>query len=164
MIIFNCLSFIQSLECLKVLTMSSWNPPPGNRKMHGDLMYLNVVTMEDRHFSITASTRGFYVNQWVTMYSCPSKCPCPTRKTNTYNLFSFHFFFYLDPWLTALIQSQPILVPSVMLCWIFWVISVQFLRRTSVPCWKGGMTVFRTSEKSTTNCAKVWVLCQYFTQ
>lgn len=95
MIIFNCLSFIQSLECLKVLTMSSWNPPPGNRKMHGDLMYLNVVTMEDRHFSITASTRGFYVNQWVTMYSCPSKCPCPTRKTNTYNLFSFHFFFLL---------------------------------------------------------------------
>ncbi|CAM4670777.1 unnamed protein product [Leuciscus chuanchicus] len=58
--------FGKSLECLKVLTMSSWNPPPGNRKMHGDLMYLNVVTMEDRHFSITASTRGFYVNQSTT--------------------------------------------------------------------------------------------------
>ncbi|XP_058615136.1 clustered mitochondria protein homolog isoform X2 [Onychostoma macrolepis] len=56
----------QSSECLKVLAMSSWNPPPGNRKMHGDLMYLNVVTMEDRHFSITASTRGFYVNQSTT--------------------------------------------------------------------------------------------------
>ncbi|XP_048468577.1 clustered mitochondria protein homolog isoform X2 [Rhincodon typus] len=51
------------LQCLKVLTMSGWNPPPGNRKMHGDLMYLYVVTMEDRHVSITASTRGFYVNQ-----------------------------------------------------------------------------------------------------
>ncbi|XP_072325852.1 clustered mitochondria protein homolog isoform X2 [Scyliorhinus torazame] len=50
------------LQCLKVLTMSGWNPPPGNRKMHGDLMYLYVVTMEDRHVSITASTRGFYVN------------------------------------------------------------------------------------------------------
>ncbi|KAG1970056.1 clustered mitochondria protein homolog [Pimephales promelas] len=58
--------FGKSLECLKVLTMSSWNPPPGNRKMHGDLMYLNVVTMEDRHFCITASTRGFYVNQSTT--------------------------------------------------------------------------------------------------
>ncbi|XP_077051857.1 clustered mitochondria protein homolog isoform X4 [Siphateles boraxobius] len=58
--------FGKSLECLKVLTMSSWNPPPGNRKMHGDLMYLNVVTMEDRHFSITASTRGFYLNQSTT--------------------------------------------------------------------------------------------------
>uniref|UniRef100_A0A4W3IDU1 Clustered mitochondria protein homolog n=1 Tax=Callorhinchus milii TaxID=7868 RepID=A0A4W3IDU1_CALMI len=51
------------LQCLKVLTMSGWNPPPGNRKMHGDLMYLYVVTTEDRHVSITASTRGFYMNQ-----------------------------------------------------------------------------------------------------
>ncbi|XP_067278947.1 clustered mitochondria protein homolog isoform X2 [Pseudorasbora parva] len=59
-------NFGKSSECLKVLTMSSWNPPPGNRKMHGDLMYLNVVTMEDRHFSITASARGFYVNQSTT--------------------------------------------------------------------------------------------------
>ncbi|XP_005987552.1 clustered mitochondria protein homolog isoform X2 [Latimeria chalumnae] len=54
------------LQCLKVLTMSGWNPPPGNRKMHGDLMYLYVVTMEDRHVSITASTRGFYLNQSTT--------------------------------------------------------------------------------------------------
>ncbi|XP_040279427.1 clustered mitochondria protein homolog isoform X2 [Bufo bufo] len=51
------------LQCLKVFTMSGWNPPPGNRKMHGDLMYLYVITMEDRHISITASTRGFYLNQ-----------------------------------------------------------------------------------------------------
>lgn len=54
------------LQCLKVLTMSGWNPPPGNRKMHGDLMYLYVVTAEDRHVSITASTRGFYTNQSTT--------------------------------------------------------------------------------------------------
>ncbi|XP_065137141.1 clustered mitochondria protein homolog isoform X2 [Paramisgurnus dabryanus] len=54
------------MQCLKVLTMSGWNPPPGNRKMHGDLMYLYVVTVEDRHVSITASTRGFYLNQSTT--------------------------------------------------------------------------------------------------
>ncbi|XP_030632710.1 clustered mitochondria protein homolog isoform X1 [Chanos chanos] len=54
------------LQCLKVLTMSGWNPPPGNRKMHGDLMYLYVVTVEERHVSITASTRGFYLNQSTT--------------------------------------------------------------------------------------------------
>uniref|UniRef100_A0A4W4HUI6 Clustered mitochondria protein homolog n=1 Tax=Electrophorus electricus TaxID=8005 RepID=A0A4W4HUI6_ELEEL len=54
------------LQCLKVLTMSGWNPPPGNRKMHGDLMYLYVVTVEDRHVSITASTRGYYLNQSTT--------------------------------------------------------------------------------------------------
>ncbi|KAL2094588.1 hypothetical protein ACEWY4_009307 [Coilia grayii] len=51
------------LEFLRALTMSNWNPPPGNRKMHGDLMYLSVVTLEERHFSITASVRGFYLNQ-----------------------------------------------------------------------------------------------------
>jgi len=53
----------QPLQCLKVLTMSGWNPPPGNRRMHGDLMYLFVITAEDRQVSITASTRGFYLNQ-----------------------------------------------------------------------------------------------------
>ncbi|MGH0162817.1 UNVERIFIED_CONTAM: hypothetical protein FKN15_043940 [Acipenser sinensis] len=54
------------LQCLKILTMSGWNPPPGNRKMHGDLMYLYMVTVEERHVSITASTRGFYLNQSTT--------------------------------------------------------------------------------------------------
>lgn len=53
------------MQCLKVLTMSGWNPPPGNRKMHGDLMYLYLVTVEERHVSVTASTRGFYLNQSV---------------------------------------------------------------------------------------------------
>lgn len=57
----------QPLQCLKVLTMSGWNPPPGNRKMHGDLMYLYMVTVEERHVSITASTRGFYLNQSVNI-------------------------------------------------------------------------------------------------
>ncbi|XP_062583916.1 clustered mitochondria protein homolog isoform X1 [Saccostrea cucullata] len=50
-------------QCLKVLTYSGWNPPPGNRRMHGDLLYLYVLTLEDKKYHITASTRGFYVNQ-----------------------------------------------------------------------------------------------------
>ncbi|XP_028563359.2 clustered mitochondria protein homolog isoform X1 [Podarcis muralis] len=65
------------LQCLKVLTMSGWNPPPGNRKMHGDLMYLYVITMEDRHVSITASTRGFYLNQ-STAYNFSPKPANPS--------------------------------------------------------------------------------------
>ncbi|KAL8199255.1 UNVERIFIED_CONTAM: hypothetical protein K2H54_038781, partial [Gekko kuhli] len=65
------------LQCLKVLTMSGWNPPPGNRKMHGDLMYLYVITVEDRHVSITASTRGFYLNQ-STAYSFNPKPASPS--------------------------------------------------------------------------------------
>ena len=29
-------------QCIKVLTPSGWNPPPGHRKLHGDLLYLQV--------------------------------------------------------------------------------------------------------------------------
>ncbi|XP_060521182.1 clustered mitochondria protein homolog [Cylas formicarius] len=50
-------------HCIKVLTTSSWNPPPGYRKLHGDLMYLYVVTLEDKHYHISACSRGFYINQ-----------------------------------------------------------------------------------------------------
>jgi protein TIF31 len=50
-------------QALKVLTTSAWNPPPGARKLHGDLMYLYVVTMEEKRFHISACPRGFYINQ-----------------------------------------------------------------------------------------------------
>ncbi|XP_015911172.1 clustered mitochondria protein homolog isoform X2 [Parasteatoda tepidariorum] len=48
---------------IKVLTISGWNPPPGIRKLRGDLLYLYVVTAEDKRLHLTASTRGFYINQ-----------------------------------------------------------------------------------------------------
>lgn len=51
------------LACLKVLTTSGWNPPPGSRRMHGDLMYVFIITLEDKRVHVTASSRGFYVNQ-----------------------------------------------------------------------------------------------------
>ena len=53
----------QAPACLKQLTFSGWNPPPGKRKMKGDLMYLHVITCEDKRFHITASVKGFFVNQ-----------------------------------------------------------------------------------------------------
>ena len=49
--------------CLKQLTFSGWNPPPGKRKMKGDLMYLHVITVEDKRYHLTASLKGFFVNQ-----------------------------------------------------------------------------------------------------
>ena len=68
---------MQPQQCLRVLAVNSWNPPPGNRKMHGDLMYLNVVTVEGRDLNITASTRGFYLNQSVAWPRvCVSVCVC----------------------------------------------------------------------------------------
>jgi len=50
-------------QTVKVLTTSGWNPPPGYRKMHGDLMYLYLVSLEEKHYHITACARGFFVNQ-----------------------------------------------------------------------------------------------------
>ncbi|XP_059609117.1 clustered mitochondria protein homolog isoform X2 [Phlebotomus argentipes] len=53
----------KTTQALKILTTSAWNPPPGPRKLHGDLMYLYVVTMEEKRYHISACPRGFYVNQ-----------------------------------------------------------------------------------------------------
>ncbi|XP_022920943.1 clustered mitochondria protein homolog isoform X2 [Onthophagus taurus] len=50
-------------QSVKVLTTSAWNPPPGHRKIHGDLMYLYVVTLEEKRYHISACSRGFYINQ-----------------------------------------------------------------------------------------------------
>ncbi|XP_033247950.1 protein clueless isoform X1 [Drosophila miranda] len=50
-------------QALKVLTTSAWNPPPGPRKLHGDLMYLYVITMEEKRYHISACSRGFFINQ-----------------------------------------------------------------------------------------------------
>uniref|UniRef100_A0A2I3H774 Clustered mitochondria protein homolog n=1 Tax=Nomascus leucogenys TaxID=61853 RepID=A0A2I3H774_NOMLE len=65
------------LQCLKVLTMSGWNPPPGNRKMHGDLMYLFVITSEDRQVSVTASTRVPALSLQSTAYHFNPKPASP---------------------------------------------------------------------------------------
>ena len=46
------------LKCLNVLAMSLWNPPPGNRRLNGDLLYLYTVTAEGKSFHITASPKG----------------------------------------------------------------------------------------------------------
>ncbi|EDV22641.1 uncharacterized protein TRIADDRAFT_28748, partial [Trichoplax adhaerens] len=50
-------------DCLKELSTSGWNPPPPNRKLQGDLMYVNVETLEGETYNITASITGFFVNR-----------------------------------------------------------------------------------------------------
>jgi len=52
----------QQLRALKSISFSSFNPPPGPRKIKGDVLYLVVETVEDRRFHITCCTRGFFVN------------------------------------------------------------------------------------------------------
>ncbi|XP_003737643.1 clustered mitochondria protein homolog [Galendromus occidentalis] len=52
----------QHRKALKVLTLSGWNPPPGPRKLRGDLLYLYVTTLEEKTYHLTASSKGFFVN------------------------------------------------------------------------------------------------------
>lgn len=50
-------------ETIKSVTLSGWNPPPPNRKLQGDLAYLEVATASEGTFHITATPKGFYVNK-----------------------------------------------------------------------------------------------------
>lgn len=50
------------ISCVKSITYSGWNPPPGNRKLQGDLVYLDITTLENKSYSVTGWTKGFYVN------------------------------------------------------------------------------------------------------
>ncbi|PRP74275.1 hypothetical protein PROFUN_12022 [Planoprotostelium fungivorum] len=53
----------KTTTCVKNMFFSGWNPPPGNRRLQGDLFYLEVETMEDKRFFITGCPSGFYVNE-----------------------------------------------------------------------------------------------------
>ncbi|CAI5744017.1 unnamed protein product [Peronospora destructor] len=49
--------------CVKSIVFSGYNPPPGPRKLAGDLLYLEVVVAGDNtRYHITAHVSGFYVN------------------------------------------------------------------------------------------------------
>lgn len=64
--------------CLKSISHSGWNPPPPNRKLLGDLLYLDIETLEGETFYITCTITGFYVNK--SRKDCfdptPSARPC----------------------------------------------------------------------------------------
>ncbi|ORY67839.1 hypothetical protein LY90DRAFT_504520 [Neocallimastix californiae] len=52
-----------TIKCYLLLTLSSWNPVTTTRKINGDLMYLKVITLENKTYQITASVNGFFVNR-----------------------------------------------------------------------------------------------------
>jgi len=56
---------LQMPTCLQDLRYSAWNPPPGYRKLAGDLLYLEVTTLDniDHVYHITSSSNGFFVNR-----------------------------------------------------------------------------------------------------
>ncbi|CAN0877840.1 Clustered mitochondria protein [Linum grandiflorum] len=52
----------KEVKCVERIVFSSFNPPPNYRRLVGDLIYLDVVTLEGNKFCITGSTKTFYVN------------------------------------------------------------------------------------------------------
>ncbi|KAJ4850623.1 hypothetical protein Tsubulata_022193 [Turnera subulata] len=52
----------KEIKCVESIVFSSFNPPPSNRRLVGDLIYLDVVTLEGNKYCITGTTKLFYVN------------------------------------------------------------------------------------------------------
>ncbi|TKY49558.1 Clustered mitochondria protein [Spatholobus suberectus] len=53
---------LKDIKCVESVVFSSFNPPPSYRRLVGDLIYLDVITLEGNKFCITGSTKMFYVN------------------------------------------------------------------------------------------------------
>lgn len=52
----------KEIKCVETIVFSSFNPPPSYRRLVGDLIYLDVVTLEGNKFCISGTTKMFYVN------------------------------------------------------------------------------------------------------
>ncbi|KAG2325857.1 hypothetical protein Bca52824_008585 [Brassica carinata] len=52
----------EEIKCVESIVFSSFNPPPSHRRLVGDLLYLDVVTLEGNKYCITGTTKAFYVN------------------------------------------------------------------------------------------------------
>ncbi|EEF49189.1 clustered mitochondria protein [Ricinus communis] len=52
----------KEIKCVESIVFSSFNPPPSYRRLVGDLIYLDVVTLEGTKYCITGTTKTFYVN------------------------------------------------------------------------------------------------------
>ncbi|KAJ9174444.1 hypothetical protein P3X46_013085 [Hevea brasiliensis] len=52
----------KEIKCVESIVFSSFNPPPSYRRLVGDLIYLDVVTLEGNKYCITGTTKSFYVN------------------------------------------------------------------------------------------------------
>ncbi|CAN4110411.1 unnamed protein product [Withania somnifera] len=61
----------KEIKCVESIVFSSFNPPPSYRRLSGDLIYLDVVTLEGNKYCITGTTKTFYVNSSSTIVLDP---------------------------------------------------------------------------------------------
>ena len=65
-------------DCVKGVSLSGWNPPPGCRRVQGDLFYVEVVTAAEGAFHVTATFGGFFVSKMTRSNFDPS----PAARSN----------------------------------------------------------------------------------
>ncbi len=60
------------------ITFGGYNPPPSDRRLNGDLAYLEIQLKEGEKFHVTAFPSGFYVNRSTdsTFDPTPATEPC----------------------------------------------------------------------------------------
>lgn len=65
-------------DSIKAISYSGWSPPPSHRRAAGDLLYLDVFTVDSGILQITASPAGFFVNASTrsSFDPAPAAKPC----------------------------------------------------------------------------------------
>uniref|UniRef100_A0A6N2MR41 Clu domain-containing protein n=1 Tax=Salix viminalis TaxID=40686 RepID=A0A6N2MR41_SALVM len=52
----------KEIKCVDSIVFSSFNPPPSHRRLVGDLIYLDAITLEGSKYCVTGTIKMFYVN------------------------------------------------------------------------------------------------------
>ncbi|CAA0808886.1 Clustered mitochondria protein [Striga hermonthica] len=52
----------KEINSVESIVFSLFNPPPSHRRLYGDLIYLDLVTLDGNKYCITGTTKTFYVN------------------------------------------------------------------------------------------------------
>ncbi|KAI4333165.1 hypothetical protein L6164_018005 [Bauhinia variegata] len=79
-------SSLKDIKCIESIGFSSFNPPPSYRRLVGDLIYLDVITLEGNNFCITGSTKLFYVNSSALNTLDPRPSKATSEATNLVSL------------------------------------------------------------------------------
>lgn len=69
-------------KTLKMVALSSWNPPPSHLRQRGHLLYIVVTTNEGEQFQVTAHVSGFFVNKSSNAKFDPFPRPAPKGQSS----------------------------------------------------------------------------------
>ncbi|KAL1547485.1 clustered mitochondria protein-like [Salvia divinorum] len=76
----------KEIKCVESIVFSSFNPPPSYRRLSGDLIYLDVATLEGNKYCVTGTTKSFYVNSSTGNILDPRPSKAATEATTLVGL------------------------------------------------------------------------------